>query len=1122
MGHWYPTQKRAETLAAELKVLEQIALCPVEDPAATVAGVSAALSRAARTSDFPTRQLHQWLWIGSQYRLHAAGGGPVAAAAAASLAFLESRIDRPLADADVQDLNWVLETTTRTVCDLIDGEAVGRHLSKAEISDIEQRLAMYADAPFDAADVRDRLVKPTAELASFSGSPYLKSITEKVEALFAAVGGDSFAARTAKAALLYFADHQDAVHDTEGFLGLLDDVYVIDLAYAVVEQQTRCLPLLMGLLQSYPYVADLALVGTPLRPLDLYGQYVCCAALDALYESPRPSMLVVREAGPFALLVALFAAVEAARRQADLYREHLTEWPVGKHLIVSDGTAVFKVIYLGETEVGTERRFKLGVDKRANLTAPRSLAPYMAEARTPHKRLSGGTEFGHWLRSRHADPLVNLTGTARTRAGEQECILLLGPRSKLDRFAASVRPLGAHMGASIGLRYVTDDRSDDIGPTATDAPFVYACSDADTAHDLIRNPPPQVRGWRVIVDGARQMRALYASLTSDGGDAPPPMCVVAALFDREASADLLHRGFDVWYLEDLDVQPPPTERAAESDDAVERILGRQGGHWNAVHRVHASPHQFLEAVDAWMVQVNDNKSSDSGLQNLELLVSAFMRAALARPLATSDAEKNLRSLGRTIAMQAAGLRGFSPLAAELHQIFAPAGRGEFPSFERRLALAEIADAIASGETTAVVCRSAAVAAACREDAEGDPELSGMIWTNLEGVRAGAPYSRVVVPGWLDRLSMRELAGGGYGERLDLLFYPFERRWFERTTAAGARWEKQIEGATLRALSGLADRLRAAGRDPGLWHDQTSERLAPSRTSAVVDDSVIDESDAPEFEKLEARSVEAVRRAVFHGREHQPTAKAQLIMFEHPGAYVFLPAGGKVIVLTGPSGAAARAKPAGNAEKALFRSVASLEPGCLLALPIGGERDLVDVRADRFLDQPAEVRRTADTWKRAVRGYMDRTGIEPPAAARQLAQAGVKRHAATIRSWASTTSTVAPRGYREVLPAVAKLTSDPELVANLPKVLQAIDLIYRARAKAAESIVAELFAGDIDLDAPELSIEHGGSVVRYALHRVQSVGDICDVPHEVIGRLRTLVSSHAALSLDASLLDGIGL
>lgn len=1116
LAYWYPAQERVEALTAELKALEAFAFRPALDAATKVSAVSAALSWAARADGFPDRQLREWIWIGSQYRLEAARGGPVAGAAGAALAFLCKRVERPVTEQDIQDLNWVLETTIRTICDLLGKVDLLSYLNSEELSEIEKRLAAYADATFDAAAVRRGVEAQLTELAAFSNSPHLRNLTEKVEALFLAAHRDGSPGRTARAALLYLAEVNDVVRDSDGFLGLMDDVYVIDLAYATVERQTRCLPLLQGLLENYPFVADLALVGTPARPLDLYGQYIACAALDALFEADRPVLLVVRESGPFAILSALFAAVEAARRQANLERERLGIWSIGQHVVVSDGAATFKVIFQGEETVGVRRRFRLGVDKQGSLTAPVDIAPYMATAAAPHKRLSNGKNFGEWLKARHADPVINLTGAARTRATEQECILLLGPRSKLDVFAAWVKPLGTDIGAAIGLRYVTGDgRHENIGATATDTPFIYACSDVDTAHDLIRNPPVHVRGWRVVVDGARQMRALHASLTTDGQDKLPPMCVVAELFDRETSADLLRLGLDVWYLEDQDVQPPPAVAAAtvHRSDPLDRMLARQGGHWNTVRKVHSLRHDFLEALDAWMVQA-DQTSGDEGIDNLELRVSNFMRASLTRPVATPLADRGLRDLGRGIAMQAASLKSYSALAADLHRIFSPILDGLLPDFERRAALAELSASAADAGLTAVVCRSSRIAAACAETTRGDAGLEKVVWTNLEGARARAPFERVIVPGWLDRLSMRELADNGYGARLDLMFYPFERRWFDRTMAAGAKWERRIERGTIRALSGVSSRLDAAGRDAHLWRDQTSERLAVSTAVDPVEDTEEDH-DAPEFEKLEARNIDAVRRAVFVGREHQTTAKAQLVIFEEPGTHAFLPPGGKVIVLSGPDGPFSSTAQTGSAEKLLFRSVASLEAGCLLALPMGGDRDLIDIRADQFLTNAHEVRETSAKWKAAIRNYIDRTGVEPMTIARCMAKAGVKRDVMTIRSWAANTATIAPRGYKDVIPVIAQITSDVDLLSSLPMVLQAIDLIYRARAKAADAIVGEIFSGGIDLDAQELTFDLYGSVVRYALHRVQSLQGLYDVPIDIIGRVRKLVAESLEISDDAA-------
>lgn len=1093
-------------LSVELKALEQFALAPARDVASTVGVVSSALSKAARTEGFPARQLRQWMWIGSQYRLHAAAGGTVAGAAGAALAFLEKKVVKNIADSDVLDLNWVLETTVWTLCDLLGGGAVRSYLSATELAEIELRLETLSDAEFNADAVHQSIAASLGELAAFSSSPHLKNFNEKVDALFKAAGREDAHARVAKAALLYLAEPQDIVSDTEGLLGLVDDVYVIDLAYASIEKQTRCLPILQGLLESYPYVADLAIVGSPARTLDLYGQYVVCATLDIIYDALRPVLLVIRESGPFAILAAFFAAVEAARRQARLERKRMDTWSIGQPIVISDGAKTFKVVFLGEVEVGSRRAFKLGVDKSASLTAPLELAPYMSAGTMMHKRLSGGKEFGEWLKARHADPLINLTGASRSRATEQECVLLLVPRSKLDLFGKYIQPLGADIGAMIGMRYITGEgRSENVGATATDTPYIYACSDADTAHDLIRDPPAHVRSWRVVVDGARQMRALHASLTTDGRGSLPPICVLAELSDRETSDDIIRGGFDVWYVEDQDVQPPPTAIATirPDDDPCDRILARQGNHWNASRLIHNLPSDFLEAVDAWMVRACLNSQDDSTV-SLQLMVSTFMRAALALPVATSKSDESLSGLGRAIAHQAAMMRNYSELAAELYSVFKPASTSGLPTFERRDALAELTENVSAAGSTAVVCRSLRIAAACAETTLAQRSLERVTWTNLQGVRDHAPYDRIIVPGWIDRQSMRELASNGYGAQLDLLLYPFERRWFDRTMAANTRWERQIATATLHSLAGVSTRLKAAGRDAPLWRGQTTERLA-SFSAAVAVDSDDDKSDAPEFEKLEARSIDAVRRAVSIGHEHHAKVKALLVMFEEPGVHAFLPAGGKVIVLSGPDKSVTGVPQGGDAEKLLFRSVASLEAGYLLALPLGGDRDLVDARADQFINNATDVRRTASLWKASIRKYIDRDGLDFGEVTRRMAAVGVKRDVMTIRSWASNTATIAPRSYREVIPAIAKLAVDADLLAKVPDVLQAIDLIYRARAKAADAIVGELFSGEIDLDARYLTFELSGSIVRYTLQRIQSVEGLTEVPLEVVGRIRTIAA-----------------
>jgi hypothetical protein len=146
------------------------------------------------------------------------------------------------------------------------------------------------------------------------------------------------------------------VSDNLGVLGLLDDAYVIDWAYAFVEKQTWCLPLLQALVEKWPFVADVALAGTPPMPLDRFSQYVAGACLHSLFTEGQPALLVLRENAGFGVIAAFFAGVQCARIQGDSLEEEIGGWPINQPVIVSDGQEQFKALFKGLDEIGDRQK----------------------------------------------------------------------------------------------------------------------------------------------------------------------------------------------------------------------------------------------------------------------------------------------------------------------------------------------------------------------------------------------------------------------------------------------------------------------------------------------------------------------------------------------------------------------------------------------------------------------------------------------------------------------------------------------------------------------------------------------------------------------------------------------
>src|SRR5260370_29643374 len=103
-----------------------------------------------------------------------------------------------------------------------------------------------------------------------------------------------------------------------------------------------------------------------------------------------------------------------------------------------------------------------------------------------------------------------------------------------------------------------------------------------------------------------------------------------------------------------------------------------------------------------------------------------------------------------------------------------------PKTDRQSELVNLVESIPLSRSITIVCRSEQVAKSCGAVTEAHPKLKRATWTNLERLRKSAPYDCVIVPGWLDKMSMREIASNGYADGLELILYPFEQRWFNST------------------------------------------------------------------------------------------------------------------------------------------------------------------------------------------------------------------------------------------------------------------------------------------------------------------------------------------------------
>ena len=310
-------------------------------------------------------------------------------------------------------------------------------------------------------------------------------------------------------------------------------------------------------------------------------------------------------------------------------------------------------------------------------------------------------------------------------------MLLLGPRHKLDDYFSRLRPFGTSASALLGAKYVGADMTHhDLDHETSDTPFIYACSDPETAWDLITKPPEHVSGWRVIADGAKAGRTLRASLRTSLEYAHVPICIIGELHEREAAADLLREGTAVWYLEDQDVQAPPSPppRANDKDDLLTRSLRRSGGHWAQTINVRSVHSDFLEAAAAYLNKPKSSGDGEGPTQALEYAVAAFIQRATSRPFRSPEIERQLSDEARKIASQASVLKLYDARADEILALFRQWTPSAPPKTDLQSELVDLIESIPPSRSITIVCRSEQVAESCRAITEAHPKLKRAIWT----------------------------------------------------------------------------------------------------------------------------------------------------------------------------------------------------------------------------------------------------------------------------------------------------------------------------------------------------------------------------------------------------------
>ncbi len=881
----------------------------------------------------------------------------------------------------------------------------------------------------------------------------------------------------ARAALHYVAAEQDAIPDSLGLIGFLDDYFVADLAVGLIDPgQSPWMNLIDTVVGAWPFLNMVSFgdgqKGTSASEFLMVNAALTCPVLRG--QENHLTHLVLPRTGPLPLLLGFFASLgellSAHRRQGSA-----VPFKVGQKVLV-DGKAVREFVGCRRDggrivlRVRKNRRERgltnLGTIEEVPIEELHRLAPADA-SRVTRGRLS--TSAGRDGPLGVLDFLF-LAADPVTVPPDMPQVVVVTPVGLSRGTAEDVSLFGHRLCDTVPMGNLTV--SGDISPWSAQfgisRPAVLVVPDLDRACEYVEGEGEKVA--LTIVDASGHNAGRLAALSRLHAIGARVLVTVG-----QADADgVIDDGSDsvVWEWDRPDfesVYVEPDTSAANGDPvrAYERDVVRAVSVSAEVVPVHAPEvEEAVRSVNA-LKRLAEARGEDVPQELEEALAGSF--AVLTRllrcpfrlsshPRLAADLSARLDALS---GLQGSGLF----LSGEELQAVADAERrlrSLFLSLQQRNAKEE---ALTELRRT---CPELVVVCGDVELLDGVEELRVRTAASALDEEGGRRESCYVVAGWFGRGTMTRLLRPPFATPLHLLLYGPEASWhrsFVRRVREGSA-ARQVRTARGRLFPGV-----------GKWPDRPTADPAgadgePTTASGETPDAI------QTYLFSERRRRLTVQATPSHDEE---AIEARLVTFD--GGYAFLTDDYQGKLATHLLADAA------DGEDAELEVVPArrLRRGDVLLFLRGSSRDVIRQTADGLL--PAGERERSGAWRRALLRYRQQENCSVEVVWRRLREHGCPLSLAAVENWFTDENMISPLNVDREVEAILALTQDPELRDGFDAFRAAVSRVRGAHLRAsnllARKVVQRAVAGLKSAGLTGGTVDLGEGIV---LARVTEIDD----------------------------------
>jgi hypothetical protein len=892
----------------------------------------------------------------------------------------------------------------------------------------------------------------------YIGSPTLKEFSTKVEILLDIATGNSENADVAAASINYLLDTNDVINDSLGILGLVDDMYAINLGIQNTYPNNLFHRLVNKHNSEFPSF-DLPVIdsGKPLSLINL--ENLVKASYTKIHDSePLKRLLIVPQTGPLHILTAIGKAICNRINSSNINVIEPNLFKSGDKILIgeipaiSHGNEYMKKVYVeydspvsrapnlhyirtaGEGEKETISKLILSdaslcLDENQKISTRGDLKKFKRE---------DGKKIIPWGSIKFNKNIKTIPAPSK--------IFIFCKKNNLDLYM-NEEIYGIPIKSWFGLRYFNKsfnykDHMSTYG--LFPEPMFYSASNKDIAMEMIRgkwddekivsNPDLIVikePSWLEDLEFLKLLRKCKHDI------------VIENDFFRKSNNLIKQYGFEELAAKPDALIPIKESRNSINQSLIERFLIKSQP-FKIIPKIIDS--SVLDEIYTLMRKTNFTSNDFIFKCQLQNLLKKIRMRIIPH---TMESSLNLSIEFTKITEELAFLSKVNPEYLKLSKLILGHTK-DLLEFDRSKAIEDCLAKIKPNEKTKIVINRAQLKEARKIFNSGSRRLDFILPAELESQKK---LKNLIIPFFLGTEYSTKLRNFKYADNHIFLLSESEEIV-----------HKLMEERDKNLFTKL-------------YSDNAESRNKPSFVSQNDVDIAISQIDPST--NIFQHSISIVN-SQFQSSNRDENIDCRIFSLENDQT-IILPVGGSTLI----------SDPDSFSHSPILSRVSTFEIGDKLIIPKSfSGHDLLEavLRSDAAkYAEYIQIDKRACAWQDILKEYKTNNNLDSSGLYKALKKVGIKRNIATIRSWINDPDTVAPRNRDDIIGKIYSL----EHTSNISKeaCLKSIKIIYNAREDARSALVANLKGKVIKNDQSSFRVAINEMDIDFQILKIESVADV---------------------------------